>query len=415
MRILLAESEPPLRALLENCLGGGSGASVRACEGRLEAILASLDEALPDVVVLGNFATPGAELQALREIRSTLRELPIVLFGKDYGPTSAAVGEGRRLGGVSRVGWPARASNVAELQEAVEGALVEHVFRFAPPPAEPPAPPSDTLVEPLDPDDIDYVRSLVQRVSGLRLGTERDFLVQVRLTPLAWANGFPSVKELVAAMRGKRGGDLRREAIEAIVDAGTPFFKHPRTFDLVREVALPELVARRRNARELGAWAMACSSGQEAYSLAMLLDEAESLAGWNLRLVASDLSARAIDKAKRGAFSRLEVARGLPVQLIARYFRWDGGQWVVRPALRERIEFRRVNPVADWPELPPMDLVLLREVLLYLEPERRAEVLFRLADAVRPGGFLVLGPRETLDSPAFEEVQGAGALAYRRR
>lgn len=414
MRILLAESESPLRTLLHECLGSGGEATVSACAGTLEALLAGLDEALPDVVVLGNFAEPGEELRALREIRSLLGELPVVLFAKDYGPTSAAVGEGRRLGGVSRVGWPLRVTNVAELREAVEGALVDHVFRVAAPPEPEPAP-EEGLAEPLDPEAIEFVRSLVCRVAGIRLGTERDFIVQVRLTPLAWSHGFPSAKELVEAMRGKGGGALRREAVEAIVDTGTRFFKHPPAFDFVREVALPQLMAQNMKSKRLDAWAMACSAGQEAYSLAMVFDETERLARWDVHLVASDLSARAIDRAQRGAFGRLEVARGLPVQLLARHFAWDGTHWAVQPTLREQIEFRRINPVADWPELPPMDLVFLREVLMYLEPERRSPLIERLAQALRPGGFLVIGPQESIDSPAFEPVVGAGAVGYRRR
>jgi chemotaxis protein methyltransferase CheR len=239
--------------------------------------------------------------------------------------------------------------------------------------------------------DLEHVRRLVQERSGLHLGAGKGYLVEARLAPLATREGLSSVAELVRRLRTGPPA-LADDVAEAMTTNETSFFRDVHPFDALRDVVLPELLARPRT-RELRVWSAAASTGQEAYSVAMLL--AESFPGVRASILATDLSRDVLARAAAGTFSQLEVNRGLPAALLVRYFERDGADWRIRPEVRERVEFRQLNLARPWPRLPEMDVVMLRNVLIYFGTEAKRAVLTQVARVLAPGGLLFLGGAET--------------------
>jgi chemotaxis protein methyltransferase CheR len=189
---------------------------------------------------------------------------------------------------------------------------------------------------------------------------------------------------------------LLGELIEAMAITETFFFRDGYPFEVLRQTVLPELVRRRADVRALNIWSAACSSGQEPYSVALLLQHHfPALSGWNIRLIASDLSAGMLERARRGRYSALEVSRGLPPELLGTYFQKQEDGWQIRDDLRRMVEFCPINLGGAWPALPPLDLVLLRNVLIYFDVPTRQQVLDRVRRVLRPDGYVVLGGAET--------------------
>ena len=243
----------------------------------------------------------------------------------------------------------------------------------------------------LSDEDLDHVRRLVQERSGLHLGAGKGYLVEARLAPLATREGLTSVAELVRRLR-TAPPSLADDVAEAMTTNETSFFRDVHPFEALREVVLPQLLATPRT-RELRFWSAAASTGQEAYSLAMLL--AESFPTAPASILATDLSRDVLARASAGTFSQLEVNRGLPAALLVRHFERDGADWRIRPEMRRRVEFRQLNLARPWPRLPQMDVVLLRNVLIYFGAEAKRAVLAQVARVLAPGGLLFLGGAET--------------------
>jgi chemotaxis protein methyltransferase CheR len=257
---------------------------------------------------------------------------------------------------------------------------------------------------------------MIRERTAISLDTNREFLVHVRLAPLAKNRGFPSISALITDLRTRPFGRLHRDAIDAMLASQSAFFREPALFLALRQVILPELIKRRTEERSLNLWTVACSTGQEPYSLAMLMQEFfPALGDWNVNFVASDSSARALEKARRGRYDDLEVSRGVPIQMLGRNFERHEGGWRIRGALRDAIQFEKIPLIGTWPALPLFDLVLVRDVLLYLEEKARQAALAKLAAGVRRGGVLILGPSDAAPpAEAWESAGVEGLPAYRR-
>jgi chemotaxis protein methyltransferase CheR len=244
--------------------------------------------------------------------------------------------------------------------------------------------------------DFEFVCRLVRDRSAIVLEPGKEYLVEGRLTPLVRQLDFGSITELVNRLRTGPDNGLTTRVVEAMVTTETSFFRDLHPFETLRTTVLPELIRRRKNEKRLDVWCAACSTGQEPYSLALLLRERfPELAGWRLNILATDLSSEVLARAKEGRFSQLEVNRGLPAGLLVKYFRQQGSTWELCEEVRRAVEFRPLNLVRPWPPLPRMDLVFLRNVLIYFDVETKKAVLDRVSSLLRPDGYLLLGGAET--------------------
>jgi chemotaxis protein methyltransferase CheR len=250
------------------------------------------------------------------------------------------------------------------------------------------------------------------------LDGDKAYLAETRLGPLARCEGFPSVDDLLTRLRSSPDDGLHRKVVEAMTTNETSFFRDSHPFELLRQTVLPELVRRRAAGRDLSLWSAACSSGQEPYSVAMLVREHfPALAAGGLRIIASDLSTEMLDRARQGLYTQMEVNRGLPARLLVKYFDKQGPHWQIKDDLRRLVEFRPINLTNAWPPLPALDVILLRNVLIYFDVATKQRILAKVRQVLRPDGYLLLGGAETtinLDD-AFERVQVDRSGYYRLR
>ncbi len=255
--------------------------------------------------------------------------------------------------------------------------------------------------------------------SGIALEPGKEYLVEARLTALAVRLGLPGAGEVLRRLREHPTADLELRVVEALTTNETSFFRDWRPFEALRTRLLPEAIERRGADHQLHVWSAACSSGQEAYSLGMLLAEhfpaVSARTGWKVRLHCTDLSTEMVSRTRAGRFTQLEVNRGLPAPLLVKHFQQEGDVWVVKEPLRELIQAQVMNLTAPWPPLPPMDLVLMRNVLIYFDVATRAAVLERVRKVLRPGGALFLGSAETTAGvhDGFRKDEASGAVFFR--
>jgi chemotaxis protein methyltransferase CheR len=270
----------------------------------------------------------------------------------------------------------------------------------------------------LDAGDFEYVRALLRKKSGMVLEAGKEYLVETRLRPVAKQSGYASLADLIAQLRGRPLNDLHLRVVEALMTNETQFFRDIHPFDALKTAILPELIDKRTAVRQLNLWCAAASTGQEPYSLVMLIAESfPDLAAWDVRCIASDISDEILSRARQGSYRQLEVNRGLPAPLLGKYFCKQGTQWQIAEQIRSRVEFRNINLVMAWPSLPLMDIILLRNVLIYFDVETKTAILGKVRQLLKPDGYLVLGSSETtinLDT-AFERVQFDKTVCYQLR
>jgi chemotaxis protein methyltransferase CheR len=243
--------------------------------------------------------------------------------------------------------------------------------------------------------DYDYLRQLVLSRSANLVAPSRNALFETRLKPIARMAGASNVGDLVGLLRTDPTEQLHSAVAEAMTINETSFFRDRNMFEVLRNTILPRLIEARSSRRKLRIWSAACSTGQEAYSAAMLIrDHFTELEDWDIKIVGTDISHRVIDHATRARYCRLEVNRGLPARLLVKYLARDGDEWEIAPALRSMCEFRYLNLCAPLPKLLVFDLVLLRNVLLYFTPQDRQAVFRNVHRQMDQGGYLVLGASE---------------------
>lgn len=261
--------------------------------------------------------------------------------------------------------------------------------------------------------DFDFVRRLLHERSAITLGDGKRYLVESRLAPVAEQQGLDSVGELVRMLRAGAGEGVRAAVVEALATNETSFFRDHHPWDALRDTIIPEALAR-NGGRQLSMWSAAASTGQEPYSMAMTVREHFPDVP-NVRILASDLSQEVLDRARAGVFSQLEVNRGLPARLLVGYFERTGRDWRIADSVRRMVTFARVNIARPLWGIPQMDVVFLRNVLIYFDLPTKTAVLGEMSKVLRVGGYLFLGAAETtygIDA-AYERVQVGRTTCYR--
>jgi chemotaxis protein methyltransferase CheR len=244
--------------------------------------------------------------------------------------------------------------------------------------------------------DYDFIRKLLRDRSAITLEDGKQYLVESRLAPMVCELKLGSIGDLVGLLRAPFSNGLQRQVVEAMVTTETTFFRDLHPFEALRKALIPELVRKRQNERSLNIWCAACSTGQEPYSVALLLRENfPALASWKINILATDLSRDVLARAREGRYSQIEVNRGLPAALLVKHFRQHGTSWQLHDQLRDMVVFQELNLVSAWPPLPRMDLVFLRNVMIYFDVEAKKVILGRMAKVLRSDGYLLLGGAET--------------------
>jgi chemotaxis protein methyltransferase CheR len=245
--------------------------------------------------------------------------------------------------------------------------------------------------------DFDALRHFLSHSSGLSLDADKGYLAESRLAPTIERAGVANLGELMRRLNTRTDPELSQAVIDAMMTNETFFFRDRIPFDNFRRTILPQLLETRRGVRKIRIWCCACSSGQEPYSLAMILDEeAQKLVGWNVEILATDLSRSVLAGAREGLYSQFEVQRGLPISHLLRYFRQEGERWRINEHLRSRVRFEELNLLSDFQKLGRFDVIFCRNVLIYFDVATKKTVLDRLAQALTPDGFFVMGAAETV-------------------
>lgn len=246
--------------------------------------------------------------------------------------------------------------------------------------------------------DLDYkfYEELLKRESGLIVTPEKVYLLESRLMPVAQKFSVQGLEGIAAKLRQTRDAALQRAVVEAMTTNETSFFRDNTPFQRMREDILPAMI-KARPAKTLRIWSAACSSGQEPYSLAMLFREyGAALQGWKIEIVSTDLSNDILAQARAGIYSQFEVQRGLPIQMLVKYFTQQGDKWQIKQELKDTVSFRTANLLTDVATLGQFDIVFCRNVLIYFDVPTKAKVLQSIKSALKPDGVLFLGGAETV-------------------
>ncbi|MCP1840232.1 chemotaxis protein methyltransferase CheR [Bradyrhizobium sp. USDA 4524] len=248
----------------------------------------------------------------------------------------------------------------------------------------------------MTPPDYEYLRKLLKDQSGLDLSADKQYLIESRLLPLARKSGLSGIPDLVAKI--KAGSSTHTvQVVEAMTTNETFFFRDKVPFEHFRDTIMPEVLKARAARRSVRIWCAAGSTGQEPYSLAMCLKEmGAALAGWRVEIIATDLSQEVLEKSKAGIYSQFEVQRGLPIQMLVKYFKQSGEFWQVNPELRAMVQHRQLNLLHDFSQLGTFDVIFCRNVLIYFDQDTKINIFNRLARSMEADGFLVLGAAETV-------------------
>lgn len=248
----------------------------------------------------------------------------------------------------------------------------------------------------MTPQDYEYLCKILKDSSGLLLSADKQYLIESRLLPLARRAGLAGLGDLVQKMKG--GADaLIVEVVEAMTTNETFFFRDKIPFDNFKDSIVPDLIKARAGRKSLRIWCSAASTGQEPYSLAILLKEMGSaLNGWRVEIVATDLSQEVLEKSKSGIYSQFEVQRGLPIQMLVKHFDQVGEFWQLKPEVRSMVQFRQLNLLKDFSHLGKFDVIFCRNVLIYFDQETKIDVFNRLLKANETDGYLLLGAAETV-------------------
>jgi chemotaxis protein methyltransferase CheR len=259
------------------------------------------------------------------------------------------------------------------------------------------------------------LQQFVYRSSGIVLGEDKGYLFEARLAPILRKANLASLNDLCSLIRMGQERDLQRQIVDAMTTNETLFFRDVAPFTALRTVILPEVIEQRKAARHLRFWSAASSSGQEAYSLAMLLQEM-GLEDWRIEILGTDLSESMIQRARLGRYMQIEVDRGLPASLLAKYFTRAGTEWEIKNEIRKSVKFERFDLRDSMSSLGPFDFVFCRNVLIYFDVPTRKSILSQMESRMNHGGYLVLGAAETtLDISNSFDRRLVDAVAFYRK
>jgi chemotaxis protein methyltransferase CheR len=272
---------------------------------------------------------------------------------------------------------------------------------------------SQTSTAEIHSDNYRFLQAHVYSQAGIVLEANKHYLFESRLTPIVRELGLGSINDLCALLQATRQPDVGRQVVEAMTTNETYFFRDPAHYDAIRTVLLPRLREERRDTRKLRFWSAAASTGQEAYSLAMLLRE-NGFSDWNVQILGTDFSSPVVERARAGKYRQIEVNRGLPAALLVKYFRRAGVDWQVSDAVRTMARFETIDLRKSMRALGPFDLVFCRNVMIYFDAETKQNILKEIHDTLFRGGWLLLGGAETAFGIEewFERQTVGGAIVY---
>ncbi len=244
--------------------------------------------------------------------------------------------------------------------------------------------------------DFEYLAKFVLEHSAISLGSDKMYLIESRLAPLCRQYGVANVSEIVASIRQNPRSKLSSSIVDAVTTNETYFFRDAKPFDELAKETLPRIIAKKGARSTLNVWSAACSSGQEIYSVAMMLEDSfPELKNWDVKLYASDISNAMVERTKAGVFNQLEVGRGLPAALLIKHFNRKGESFHVKDYLKGRLQVFPLNLASTWPSLPSFDIVFLRNVLIYFDPVVKQEILQKTERVLAKDGVLFLGGSES--------------------
>lgn len=266
------------------------------------------------------------------------------------------------------------------------------------------------------PDTFEYIRDALHQRTAIRLMDNKEYLVETRLSVLAKRNGLRNVDALVDQLKIPGSSALWHEVVDAMTTNETSFFRDVKPFEVLRDKVFPALMEKSQDTRQLHMWSAASASGQEAYSIAMLWDEIRNQYPlWDLDILATDISSKMLERGREGSYSDLEVIRGLSERRLANNFQRSGDRWLVNEQLKKNVDFQYLNLIHAWPTLPKMDIVFIRNVLVYFDHPTKCNLFAKVRKIMKPNGFLFLGGAEsalTIDDQ-FERVFDSGGSCYR--
>lgn len=248
----------------------------------------------------------------------------------------------------------------------------------------------------LTPADFEFIRKMIYEQSAIVLEPGKEYLVEARLQPLAQKEGLSTIQELVVKMRQDKSNGLQQKVVDAMTTNETSFFRDIHPFETFKKIIVPDIMAKRATTREFNIWCGASSSGQEPYTLAMVLRENfPALATWKITFIATDISQQMLTRSRNGIYSQLEINRGLPAAYMVKYFQRISTDWQIKDDLRKMIDFRELNLCQNWPAMPRMDVVFMRNVLIYFDVNTKKTILSKIRQMMRPDGYLFMGAAET--------------------
>ncbi|EFO31582.1 chemotaxis protein methyltransferase 1 [Roseibium sp. TrichSKD4] len=268
----------------------------------------------------------------------------------------------------------------------------------------------------MTPIEFDFLKKFLKDRSGLVLSDDKQYLVESRLLPIANNSGLETLSKLVQELQRPGSRKLQEDVVEAMTTNESFFFRDKTPFDNFKEIMMPHMLEARGSSRSVKIWCAAASTGQEPYSLAICLKEmGPKLAGWRTRIVGTDLSAEVLEKAKAGLYSQFEVQRGLPIQLLLKYFEQKGDLWQIDAGIKAMVELSKLNLLENFSHMGEFDIIFCRNVLIYFDQATKSEILGRLAKLMPEDGYLVLGAAETVVglTDAFKPVSGKRGLFQR--
>ena len=251
-----------------------------------------------------------------------------------------------------------------------------------------------TLIAEILPENYRFLQEHVHSLVGIVLEDNKHYLFESRLSPIVKQHGLGSINALCAVLRGKCNLELGHQVVEAMTTNETYFFRDPAQYEAIRTVLLPRLKQERRDTKTLRFWSAASSTGQEAYSLAMLLLE-NGLQDWNTQILGTDFSAKVVERARAGSFQQIEVNRGLPAPLMLKYFSRRGLEWQISEPVRRMVRFDTIDLRRSMRTLGPFDLVFCRNVMIYFDNETKRNIVKEIHSTLFRGGWLLLGGAET--------------------
>jgi chemotaxis protein methyltransferase CheR len=257
------------------------------------------------------------------------------------------------------------------------------------------------------------MREFLKSETAIVLEEGKEYLVETRLAPLLRKSGIQSLERLIGEIRTNRAHPLKKGVLDALTTNETSFFRDLEPFEVLRTVVIPDLLAKRASTRKLAIWSAACSTGQEPYSIAMLLRDAfPALADWDVSIHATDICSTVLERARAGVFTQMEVNRGLPALYLVKYFKKCGNEWQISDQIRSSIRFSELNLMKPFTALPPVDIVFIRNVLIYFDLQTKQQILNRVRSVLKPDGFLFLGSAETtlnIDSSFVRTADNKGS------